>query len=291
MTIESEKIEKLQSDFNKKYGVKFDVEEFGERFSFYDNSRTDFELNNLYRQAFIPLYEKAFGNFIDGRISEDFDVGVMINDFESVVAPFRDNCKKEAVPFPQIYGGWNVKEYLNTMYNSIKGIPDNRIEYAAKRYSEGQLSIGNIRSYVNKLKKEENPSNKELATLYSYAEGLSRVNKERPVSWTIGHVFDFFAERRVANDLKAYISKVTGGELIANAGNARFDEILASVNDTLISDGKRAIEAAVEAKKDGVENKVQFSVSDAANNDVNVRYSDKIIENQVPTKSSLNINN
>ena len=287
MSGEVERIEQAQAKFNKKYGVKFDAEAFEESLNFYENIGTVFEVNNLYRQNFISLYEKAFANFIDKKIGEDFDVGVMINEFEDIMKPFRDKCNSEGKQYPDVYGGWTVNEFLTSMCNSLSDVPDNKIEYATKRYSDGQLSIRNMRSYANKLKKAGNPSKDELATLYCYAEGLSNVNERRNVSWIIKYPFKFFAEKREAKNFKAYISEVIGGELQENVGNTKFDEIFAIVNDASLSNGKKAIEFAQKAKNGIDEEKEQMSVSDAITNNADTKYVDKIVENPVSVKNGL----
>ena len=88
-----ERINTEQQNFYEKYGVNFDIEGFETKSSFHDNLG-GFGVNTLYRQAFIPLYKKAFANFIDGKIGDSFDVADMINDFEKIMEPYREKCNE-----------------------------------------------------------------------------------------------------------------------------------------------------------------------------------------------------
>lgn len=285
-----EKIEKAQSEFNKKYAVDFDIEAFEESMNFYDDMGTDLGLNNLYKQAFIPLYKKAFTNFIDGKIGKTFDVGVMINDFENIMEPFRDERSSKNKKSPAFCGGWTVKEYLNSMLKATEDVPDNKLDYAAKRYSKGELRIRDMRAYAEDLKKD--PTAEKLATLHCYAESLMRANKERPLFWRAIFLFRHLAEQREAENFKKYIAEVTGN----SDGKIKLEEVLENVNNTLISDSKKIVndamvraENAENTQKTSEQKKEKLSVDDAAPDKDRQQITEKVIKDSELVKNGYEI--
>lgn len=239
-----ENMEREQAQFNKAYGVDFDIVAFDEKLSFLENMGSTLKVNDLYRQTFIPLYQKAFANFVDRRLGSTLEVGGMIRDFERIMTPFRAKCLEEKKTPPSVFGGWTPKEYLKATYHALDAVPNDKLDYAATRYRNGDLRIRDMKEYAEELKAERNPSTERLATLYCYAEGLSSVNEERTTLWKLTNPVRYFAETRESESFRTYLSDVTGGELKENVGNTKFEEILACAKDSLIADNRRIVENA-----------------------------------------------
>lgn len=294
-------IKTAQRNFNQRYGVKFDIDEFDGSV----NALSDLGSGNvngtvvddLYRATFTEMYKKAYDNFVDRKIGDNFDFVAMLDDFDkTVMAPYRAALGQGGTK-PRAYGGWTVSRYLNAVNASVGSVADSKIQYALDRYSQRKLPIRSMRAYARQLKNNPNPSTKELSTLYCYAESLLQANKERKGIWKLLNLSRHLAEQREAKEFKKYISQVIGEPLEQNSQNKKFGEILAYVNDDLIARSKTtASEAAVEAenKEKILENndsgKQRVNISDiAVNGEGLANNKDKIIESKQISKSNIEI--
>ena len=296
MPIDFETIETAQVSFNTKYGVNFSIEEFDASISGFAELGGGIDADEMYKITFASLYQKAFANFIDQKLGKTFEFGEMIRDFDkSIMNPYRAECKKENKSAPKLYGGWTVKEYLESVDHSLDRVPNGKLDFAARRYREGDLRIRDMRAYAEALKKEDSPSADRLATLYCYTHALSVINQERSFFWKATHLFKYFAEKREAKNFKAYLAEVTGGELVERTGNEKFDEILARVKDSLIEQSRKVVKAAVsqavanDLEKDAPADKEKLFVDAAAMKDIGQKTTAQVKETTSLAKENLNL--
>lgn len=294
MSIDFEKIETAQDAFNAKYGVNFNIEEFDASISGFAELGGGVNADEMYKITFVSLYQKAFANFIDQKLGKTFEFGEMIRDFDkNIMDPYRAECKKENKSAPTLYGGWTVKEYMESVDHSLNSVPNDKCDYATRRYREGDLRIRDMRAYDEELKKGV-PSADKLATLYCYAQALSRVNEERSFFWKVTHPFKFLAEKREAKNFKAYISEVTGGELTENTGNEKFDDILAHAKDPLIYQSRKIVKNALAQiaptdRTREIANKEKLFVDAAAMKDDQKKTMERFEKKNDPVKESINV--
>ena len=292
------KIIKAENAFNKQYGVSFSIEAFDEKVSVFDNFTGGINIDEMYRTSFSELHQKAFANFIDGKIEKTFDFVKMLKDFEeTIMNPYREERKSEKKSVPTPFGGWMGSKYLESVYKSLTDIPDKKIDFVVKRYNERTLRIRDMRSFANDVAKLENPPLDKLATLYCYSEALSKVNKDRSYPWIFTHLSRFFAEKREAKNFKNLIIKAIEGKSVNKNIPKKMGDVLLFVNDDIIPKSKAAVKEASEVAtiseelnainaKVNIKEKVQIN---GLNNEIRTKTADKINLIKPEVKENINI--
>ena len=235
-----------QNAFNRKYGVNFDIEEF------HDSIEGLFEIggfvdaNQMYRIKFTEIYKKAHSNFIDRKIENTLDFGVMINDFdENIVTPFYARSKVSGKPAPTAYGGWTTATYLDAVKRHLDTVPDNKHEYAIQRYNTRELRIRDMRAFTKELIRNNDATPEKLATIYCYYSALKKANEDR--SYLRAIFVDpsrHLAEKRWMNKIKSYLELKTGGALSLE-NNENFRNVHEISNNDDISRNKEIVNNAL----------------------------------------------
>ena len=108
MAIEFKNYQYLADNFNRKYGTSFRYEDFENEVirkkELDDGYGADgpniSEENQQYISDFITLFDKAFTNSVDKKI-ESFIARDFIEDYNNMMAGYRDARKDSGVPFTQ----------------------------------------------------------------------------------------------------------------------------------------------------------------------------------------------
>ena len=239
--------------FSKKYGVKFDIVEFdGQTRALTENfavtKSAENNMNTYYRMAFTRLFKEAFANFIDHKISS-FKPDEMLRDFEdSVMGPYRAECKKENMSAPGVNAGWTQKEFMERAKAELQNIPDDKREYARTRYMDGNLRVRDIRAFREELQNKGGYNHEKLSTLICYSYALGNAVSGRSFWWKVMHPFKNSAEKKELATLRNYIGVTTGSFDITGEDETieyvRGDEI---ASDNAIEKFKQAMEKAPEA--------------------------------------------
>lgn len=199
-------------DFNYKYGLNFSLNSFDEKARVITEFASAKGLDDLYRSTFINLYKKVLGNCIDTVIGEKkANPTEYYRDFEGIMKIYRDVVRKEHRDVPSPNGGWKDKsEPLALMQKELDAIPKNKIDYAAERYTKGELRIRDMRGYVDLLKRAQVYLKSEeyvdsLAPLYCYKEALKKVHDRRSIGWTILNLPRYIGERNAIRKFEKYL--------------------------------------------------------------------------------------
>ena len=286
-------IEHAQQEFNKRYGVDFSIDEFDGTMSGFAEFGGGVNVNEIYRATFSALYKKAYANFVDRKIGDKFDFVEMINEFDkNIMEPYRAQCKNDNKTAPKPYGEWKVSDYLDGVSNYLDDIPLFKPYYAAQRYSDGSLSISDMRNYINNLKKRDDVTVGELSTVDCYISALDTVSRQRSLISKILHPIRYIAEKIYLRSFTSYLEQKTGGKLLTEAGNAKYDGISAISEDQLIGNCRDAVGAAkVQALKNEAERdtctseREQISVKGAVSREPKNDTSEKVEYIEVPAKN------
>ena len=197
--------------FNKRYGVKFNIEEFINRTTALDdgiiNMSGDKETVNLYyKMEFRPLIKKAMLNYVENEI-DSFDPWQMLREFEANVMSFyRSECKRtgEGVA-PDVDAGWTQNEYLARAEQELQGINPDKKVYTFDRYMSGKLRLRDIRKYVSETGGSISPS--RASTILVYAKTVKEAIDKRTGVWRFFHPFKSRAEVRDLEMLKEALSQ------------------------------------------------------------------------------------
>ena len=277
------RLEKDEEAFNERYGVNFSIEAFDEKVSAFDKFTGGVDIDEMYRTVFSELHKKAFANFVDARLGKNFDYVIMLKEFDNeIMNPYSKERKVANKPAPSAMGGWMASKYLESVYDSLDNVPNSKIDFATKRYRDGDLKIRDMKNLANKLENEANPSSEELATLYCYAEALSNVNNERSTLSMTTNLVKYFAEKREAKNFKSIVAKATEGKTIDKNGTKKIDEVLAYVNDDIILQSKKAI-------KQGSEKTALAEEVKVINNNLKQQFAVKELDNVSYAKTSERI--
>lgn len=242
-----EQLEQAQAEFNRRYGVSFDVDEFDGSIRTLDEDGDGTSADEIYRTTFASLYKKAYANFVDRRIGDEFDFMGMLNEFEKeVMTPYRQHYVEPNEAAPKPFGGWKASEYLESVDTFLNDIPILKESYAEERYRNGKLRIRDMRKHVNELKAKENPTLGELSSVDCYITALYRVSNNRSLVSKILHPFRYFAEQRELKSFTAYLEEKTGGPLLldGNNPNAMYRQITDISGDMVIGNSRDAIRDA-----------------------------------------------
>ena len=231
------------SAFNEKYGVSFNIRTFNLvnrnlNSDYLGNSVTQEKFNDYYRDSFMVLFNKAFGNYVDYKI-QSFDAVQMFSDFEDMVmGPYRKECERLGMVAPS-YGGRNEgKEILGKMQEALNGVPDSKYEYQAKKYESGELRLRDIRAYVKKA--GDTPTSEQLGTMISYYSAIERATANRTRGWIFRHPFKALAEWRYLDKLKGHIYRKTGVDPDNTTYTVAYDNAETYANSGRIVDVKDA---------------------------------------------------
>ena len=277
-----EKIITAQKQFNEKYGVSFDIEEFAQSIDGLDEFGGGSSADELYKVEFAKLYKKAHANFIDKRLAQIIDFGEMINEFEdNIIAPYYQKRKSEGQTAPTPYGGWSVREYLSSVERHLSTVPENKHDFATKRYAALDIRIRDMRAFADELINNNDASPEKLATLYCYHSALSRVNEGRSfLKAVFVNPIRHLAEKRCMDKIKTYIEEKTGGPM--SLENAAFKNVYDISNNDDIERSKNTVSVAIhgaiqERSKDAnVANKENMVVDDAMIMDEHVQKNEKV---------------
>ena len=239
--------------FNKKYGVNFDIVKFdGQTRALTENfavtKSAENNLNTYYRMAFARLFKEAFANLIDHKVAS-FKPDEMLRDFEdSVMGPYRAECKKENLAAPAANAGWTKKEFMERAKAELQNIPDDKREYARTRYMNGELRVRDVRAFREELQTKGGYNHEKLSTLICYSYALGNAVSGRSFWWKVMHPFKNSAEKKELATLRNYIGVTTGSFDITGEDETieyvRGDEI---ASDNAIEKFKQAMEKAPEA--------------------------------------------
>lgn len=279
MAVNRKELEAAQAKFNKKYGVNFDIDEFDASISGLSEIGGIDNADQMYKMKFTELYKKAFENFVDRKIDGTFDFMEMINEFEkNIMEPYREEKGKGA---PKPYGGWKVSDYLTNVDAYLNDMPLFKPQYAEQRYRDGKLGMGDMRAYVNELKKKDNVTPGELSTVDCYISALSQANENRSLISKILNPIGLLIEKIHLWILRSYLEKQTGGPLSAldQGGNEKYKEICEISNDGLIA---KARETVGNAKKMAIENEQIREAAESQKEQVKIPASE-ITDEQIKT--------
>ena len=245
----NETILNAQSEFNRRYGVKFDIEEFdGSVSSLDDYAGGKSGVDDMYRVTFSLLYKKAFANFIDHRMEGEMDFGRMISEFDAtIMEPYRQFCREQGRTPPTVYGGWTVNTYLKSVENHMKDLPEDKLAYAATRYSKGQLPMRDMRVYVEQLKNTPDPSSQQLATLLCYTQALKTANEQRTTGEAWRHPFRHWAEKRHVKAFETLLREKLGDPLSESNPQFKVVQDLAKDQTDIQSAKYAVVRAATQA--------------------------------------------
>lgn len=249
MPLNRKKLEAAQAAFNKKYGVKFDIDEFDGSISGLAEIGGIENANQIYKMTFSDLYKEAFANFADRKIDGTFDFMEMINEFDkNIMEPYREECSADGKKCPNSYGGWKVSDYLASVDTYLNDMPLFKPQYAEQRYREGKLGMSDMRAYVNDLKKKDNVTLGELSTVDCYISALSQANDNRSLISKILNPIGLIIEKIHLWIFKSYLEKQTGGLLstLDQDGNEKYQKIAEISNDTLIANARETVGKAKE---------------------------------------------
>ena len=297
MAVSRQELEAAQAAFNKKYGVNFDIDEFGASISGLSEIGGIDNADQMYKMKFSELYKKAFENFVDRKIDGTFDFMEMINDFDkNIMEPYREERKGEGKSAPKPYGGWKVSEYLASVDTYLNDMPLLKPLYAGQRYREGKLGMSDMRAYVNNLKKKDNVTPGELSTVDCYISALSEANENRSLISKILNPIGLIIEKIHLWLFKSYLEKQTGGPLSAleQDGNEKYKEIYEISNDTLIAKARETVENAKElalsneqTREAAKSQKEQVKIPTSEITDEQIKTFDQVVYNDPQKENSI----
>ena len=294
MAINKQELEAAQAEFNKKYGVDFDIDEFDASISGLAEIGGIENANQMYKMKFKELYQKAFENFVDRRIDGTFDFMEMINEFDkNIMEPYREGEGKSAL---KPYGGWKVSDYLTSVDTYLNDMPLFKPQYAEQRYREGKLGMGDMRAYVNELKKKDNVTLGELSTVDCYISALTQSNNNRSLISKILNPIGLLIEKIHLWILRSYLEKQTGGPLSAldQDGNEKYQEIAEISNDGLIAKARETVGNAKElalrneqTREAAESQKEQVKIPASEITDEQIKTFDQVVYNDPQKENSI----
>lgn len=197
MAVTYDKISFNVNQFNSKYFVIFDIDQFLEEIGKNQNPN--------------KLYSDTVKSFLDGLIADDnfenFEIGEMCEDFENIVMADLRTYLQEYSPYPdsipQSFAGKNKNDFLKEIDAHLEQKERSKVDNIIDRYKRGELPIREmvrISKHLNNTPSTQNEMRaKEIA---GYAAALKRVNESRSFLWRAFHPVRYFAEKREAKNLE-----------------------------------------------------------------------------------------
>lgn len=160
---------------------------------------------------------------------KSFDPSELATDFEKLMNHYRDYCNNNDKQAPDVNGGWEGIETMDSMRATLTTIKPEKIKDITNRYISGNLRLRDIRANVRNLTANgiSSVSAEGLAEIMMYRESIQTAVENRPTWWKIIHPFKNNAEQKAVEALDTIINfnlenaltaqDIIDGEIIGNA--------------------------------------------------------------------------
>ena len=227
--------ENFQRNFNNRYKVNFSFEQYEAQKLNKKNiepalkGQKNVGKENLkYRNALLKIYKDCVQNMKDNKY-KSFNPSELATDFEKLMNHYRDYCNKNDKQAPDVNGGWDGIETMDSMRATLSTIKPEKIKDTTNRYISGNLRLRDIRAKVRNLTANgiSSVSAEGLAEIMTYRESIQTAVENRPTWWKIIHPFKNNAEQKAVEALDTIIDfnlenvltaqDIIDGEVIGNA--------------------------------------------------------------------------
>jgi hypothetical protein len=184
--------------------------------------------NLKYRNALLKIYKECVQNMKDNKY-KSFNPSELATDFEKLMNHYRDYCDKNDKEAPDVNGGWEDMETIDSMRDTLATIKPEKVKDTTNRYISGNLRLRDIRANVRNLMSNgiSSVSEEGLAEIMIYRESIQTAVENRSAWWKMIHYFKNKAEQKAVEALDTIINfnlenmltaqDIVDGEVISNA--------------------------------------------------------------------------
>lgn len=192
--IDVRELQEQVDQFNDKYQVNFDYEQFDVQYRKYNNLGMDKPADIAYALVFAQYYKYALRNAVLGNI-KDIDSDQMRNDFEKMLmAPYREKCKAAGeTDVSSPYGGKTRQKALESMKIYANEAPKNKAEFYGEQYASGKVRLRDLRLLAERYDKNDYS---QCSVVANSIVGLEKVHASRSIFWKIRHPIQNYCEAR-----------------------------------------------------------------------------------------------
>ena len=192
------------NEFNTKYGVKFNVDE-------YVSKASKTSPNEALKTMFADMYKKALRNHL-GKEEVDKRSAEMFYEFnKNVISSLKAEFNRENKKlYPHKNAGMTKLERYRLMENAWNDIPKNDIDLVADKYKNGEIRIRDMVAYANEKEDYSKLDRITMTIMASYAEALKNVNASRSFLWKVFHPIRNNAEKRDAKLIQSIVTEKNG---------------------------------------------------------------------------------
>ena len=241
----------FERNFNNRYKVNFSFERYEAQKLNKKNiepalkDQKNIGKENLkYRNALLNIYKECVQNMKDNKY-KSFNPDELATDFEKLMNNYRDYCNKNNKEAPDVNGGWEGRETMDSMRATLTTIKPEKLKDTTDRYISGKLRLRDMKATVRNLTANgmRNVSAEGLAEIMIYRESIQTAVENRPTWWKIIHPFKNNAEQKAVEALDTIINVNLENDLIAQS----------IVDGEVISNAKNALDRATNGIEDVVE--------------------------------------
>lgn len=192
------------NEFNTKYGVNFNVDE-------YLSKASKTSPNESLKTMFADMYKKVLKDEL-GKEERNTASANMFYDFNDYIIrslknEFAENNKQF---YPHKNAGMSKLERYRLIEVAWNDLPKNDIDLIADKYKNGEIRIRDMVEYANSKTMYSKLDSSTTTIMASYAEALKNVNATRSFFWKVFHPFRNHAEKRDAKLIQSIVTEING---------------------------------------------------------------------------------
>ena len=192
------------NNFNTKYGVNFNLDE-------YVSKASKTSPNEALKAMFANMYKKVLHSNL-GKEEADKRSAEMFYDFnKNVISSLKVEFNTENKNlYPHKNAGMSKLERYHLMESVWNDIPKNDTDLVADKYKNGEIRIRDMVAYATEKEDYSKLDRITMTIMASYAEALKNVNASRSFFWKVFHPIRNNAEKRDAKLIQSIVTEKNG---------------------------------------------------------------------------------
>jgi hypothetical protein len=202
----------LEVKFNQRYGTNFRYSDFETQVKRNQYMEENFastgsklsEDNKEYIERFVKLFDKAFTNSVDRKVSF-FLFDDILKDYNELMAGYREACEKQGEPLKQ---EWVPNSRLaKEAWTEMQDVEEDRQKFIEEEYLSRNIRIRDMRQLAEFKRAQGDTDPQSLSVIWNYANALQKVNDNRPRWWRVIHFVRNGAEQREAEKMRNLVTE------------------------------------------------------------------------------------
>ena len=245
MAIDIKKYEKQVNDFNKKYGIKFGLDDYNSKYFSYGLINVPGTETTLYKITMSDLISQVANKRANNINAKPLDMKIF-DDFIDMMRGYFADCKAEGRKMPKKISADDRLEIMKTAVNKAK---TSQVDLTAQTYKEGGLRIRDMVAKANDLKSGA-IGGQAIIEVMTYAQSLKQVVKERSFLSVLGNLSRAIAEWRESRRINNIVKDVLGKD------ETKVNALIEYINrpNAIVASDLNRITKEFEEKKNPVQN-------------------------------------